>query len=66
LEPFLDQLVVYLPLPLDLLRGLELGGKPCLQLAEPDIVKTCRIHMIASDLALGARTELDGTVDGPM
>ena len=66
LEALLDQFVVNFSLPLDLLGGLKLRGKSRLQLAKPHIVKPRRIHMIASDPSLGALTDFDGAVHGPI
>ena len=66
LQPLLDQLVVDLPLPADLGRFLELGRKPDLELAEPDVVEARGVDVGAGDAAPEASAEFDGAVDGPV
>src|SRR5690606_15437076 len=65
LEALLDQLVVDLPLPLDLLGSLELGGQARLELAEADVVEAGRVDMAARDPASGPTAYLDRALDGP-
>src|SRR5262249_33095074 len=66
LEALLDQLVVDLALLLDLFRGLELGGEPGLELAEPHVVQPCGVDVIAGDAPSRATTQLDGAVHRPV
>jgi hypothetical protein len=66
LESLLDQLVMHLALPFDLFGRLELGGKTGLELAEADVVEPGGVHVVAGEVAAGARAELDGAVDRPV
>jgi hypothetical protein len=66
LQPLFDQLVVDLPLTLDLVRGLEAGGEPGLELAEANVVQARGVDVVAGHAAAGAATQLDRAIDGPV
>ena len=66
LQALLDQLVVDLPLLLDLIGSLKLGRQPGLELAKPDIVEARRVDMITGEPAARAAADLDRPVDGPV
>src|SRR5690606_18300041 len=65
LEPLLDELVVDLPLPLDLFGGLEPGGQAGLELTEADVVEPGSVDVAARDPAPGPAAHLDRALDGP-
>ena len=62
LQPLLDQLVVDLPLTLDLFLTLEPGGQPRLQLTKSDIVELGGVNMIAHQPGLELLGELERPV----
>ena len=66
LQALLDQLVMNLPLTLDLLRRLKLGGEACLELPEPHIMETRSIHVVTGDSTLGTLADFDRPGDGPI
>src|ERR1051325_4652041 len=66
LQTFFDQLVVNLALLLDLVWGLEPGGKAGLELAKADVVEAGGVDVISGDAACGFATQLDGPVHRPV
>ena len=66
LEPLLDELVVDLALPLDLLGSLKLGRQARLELPEAHVVEPRGVDVVGGDAPAGVAGHLDGTVDRPV